>query len=382
MRLAAITAQRKLVLRMRKAAMTLFLLLVPVGLEAGVFLLAFFSARDVLGHLLQGRFRRASRPFFSAAGPARGPEASGGPRRWRAAVLPPCGQRAVLQPAARGRHLGSGLSRTRLTFSRWREKEDVGIRGPVSVFSTLPESSPTPAPPDGIFRGGSGAVHRGCGVSSTASGARGGVCERRAGGGGGSGGPSLKNKLWSGNKLGALHAEESKKIQAQLKELHYGKKDLIFKAQQLTDLEQKLSVAKDKLENAALDKESQLKALKETVQLCLCSVLRSQPPAASLISSKPAEKLPSSNAKGSQAPSQGTSTKSVRSWNGPLPQGSTGHCWAGVEITAGWDIDGGVGLETLGHELKCCRAGAEAKITPVMLEKRRAGAGRRDLAVK
>nr|XP_041569978.1 leucine zipper protein 2 [Taeniopygia guttata] len=129
------------------------------------------------------------------------------------------------------------------------------------------------------------------GRERAASGARGGVCERRAGGGGGSGGPSLKNKLWSGNKLGAMHAEESKKIQAQLKELHYGKKDLIFKAQQLTDLEQKLSVAKDKLENAALDKESQLKALKETVQLCLCSVLRSQPPAASLMSSKPAEKL-------------------------------------------------------------------------------------------
>ncbi|XP_030129171.4 leucine zipper protein 2 isoform X2 [Taeniopygia guttata] len=95
---------------------------------------------------------------------------------------------------------------------------------------------------------------------------------------------SLKNKLLSGNKLCGMHAEESKKIQAQLKELRYGKKDLIFK-------------------------ESQLKALKETVQLCLCSVLRSQPPAASLMSSKPAEKLPSSNAKGSQAPSQGTSTK-------------------------------------------------------------------------
>ncbi|OWK56171.1 Leucine zipper protein 2 [Lonchura striata] len=101
----------------------------------------------------------------------------------------------------------------------------------------------------------------------------------------------------------------SKKIQAQLKELRYGKKDLIFKAQQLTDLEQKLSVAKDKLENAALDKESQLKALKETVQLCLSSVLHSQPPTVSLSSSKPAEKLPSSSAKGSKAPSLGTSTK-------------------------------------------------------------------------
>ncbi|NXM84469.1 LUZP2 protein, partial [Oenanthe oenanthe] len=120
---------------------------------------------------------------------------------------------------------------------------------------------------------------------------------------------SLKNKLLSGNKLCGIHAEESKKIQAQLKELRYGKKDLIFKAQQLTDLEQKLSVAKDKLENAALDKESQLKALKETVQLCLSSVLRNQPPTINLTSSKPVMKLTSSNAKGSKVPFQVTSTK-------------------------------------------------------------------------
>ncbi|XP_062350751.1 leucine zipper protein 2 [Cinclus cinclus] len=120
---------------------------------------------------------------------------------------------------------------------------------------------------------------------------------------------SLKNKLLSGNKLCGIHAEESKKIQAQLKELRYGKKDLIFKAQQLTDLEQKLSVAKDKLENAALDKESQLKVLKDTVQLCLSSVLHNQPPTINLISSKPAEKLTSSNTKGSKVPFQVTSTK-------------------------------------------------------------------------
>ncbi|NXT61657.1 LUZP2 protein, partial [Chaetops frenatus] len=120
---------------------------------------------------------------------------------------------------------------------------------------------------------------------------------------------SLKNKLLSGNKLCGIHAEESKKIQAQLKELRYGKKDLIFKAQQLTDLEKKLSVAKDKLEKAALDKESQLKALKETVQLCLSSVLRSQPPTVNPIPTKPAEKLTSSHAKGSKVPFQVTSTK-------------------------------------------------------------------------
>ncbi|KAJ7344552.1 hypothetical protein JRQ81_000502, partial [Phrynocephalus forsythii] len=97
---------------------------------------------------------------------------------------------------------------------------------------------------------------------------------------------SLKNKLLSGSKLCGIHAEESKKIQAQLKELRYGKKDLIFKAQQLTDLEQKLAVAKEELEKAALDKESQLKALKETVQLCLSSVLHSQPPTTNIIPSR------------------------------------------------------------------------------------------------
>ncbi|NWU58468.1 LUZP2 protein, partial [Dromas ardeola] len=120
---------------------------------------------------------------------------------------------------------------------------------------------------------------------------------------------SLKNKLLSGNKLCGIHAEESKKIQAQLKELRYGKKDLIFKAQQLTDLEQKLAVAKDELEKAALDKESQLKALKETVQLCLSSVLHNQPPATNLIPSKPAEKLTSPLTKGSKVTFQVTSTK-------------------------------------------------------------------------
>lgn len=88
---------------------------------------------------------------------------------------------------------------------------------------------------------------------------------------------SLKSKLLSGNKLCDAHAEESKKIQAQLKELRYGKKDLIFKGQQLMDLEHKLTVAKDELEKAALDKESQLKALKDTVHICFSAVLYNQP---------------------------------------------------------------------------------------------------------
>ncbi|XP_061466597.1 leucine zipper protein 2 isoform X3 [Rhineura floridana] len=135
---------------------------------------------------------------------------------------------------------------------------------------------------------------------------------------------SLKNKLLSGSKLCGIHAEESKKIQAQLKELRYGKKDLIFKdflfekttilyilmkAQQLTDLEQKLAIAKEELEKAALDKESQLKALKETVQLCLSSVLHNQPPTTNIIPSRPIERHTSPVANGSKIPFRVTNAK-------------------------------------------------------------------------
>ncbi|XP_043829350.1 leucine zipper protein 2 isoform X2 [Dromiciops gliroides] len=113
----------------------------------------------------------------------------------------------------------------------------------------------------------------------------------------------LKTEMERKSKMIRDLQNESKKIQAQLKELRYGKKDLIFKAQQLTDLEQKLAVAKDELEKAALDKESQLKALKETVQLCLTSVLRNQPPAMSLISSKVTERrLPPPSTNDSKVP--------------------------------------------------------------------------------
>ncbi|XP_006872455.1 PREDICTED: leucine zipper protein 2-like [Chrysochloris asiatica] len=120
---------------------------------------------------------------------------------------------------------------------------------------------------------------------------------------------SLKNKLLSGNKLCGIHAEESKKIQAQLKELRYGKKDLLFKAQQLTDLEQKLAVAKNELEKAALDRESQMKAMKETVQLCLTSVFRDQPPPLSLITSNPTQLLLPSRKFDSKIPYSATENK-------------------------------------------------------------------------
>nr|XP_056706974.1 leucine zipper protein 2 isoform X2 [Euleptes europaea] len=99
---------------------------------------------------------------------------------------------------------------------------------------------------------------------------------------------SLKNKLLSGSKLCGIHAEE---------------------AQQLTDLEQKLAIAKEELEKASLDKESQLKALKETVQLCLSSVLHSQPPTTNIIPSRPTERQTSPITNGSKVPFQVTNTK-------------------------------------------------------------------------
>nr|XP_020464469.1 leucine zipper protein 2 isoform X2 [Monopterus albus] len=67
---------------------------------------------------------------------------------------------------------------------------------------------------------------------------------------------SLKNKLLSGNKLCDAYAEEG---------------------QQLMDLEHKLTIAKEELEKTALDKESQLKALKDTVHICFSAVLHNQP---------------------------------------------------------------------------------------------------------
>ncbi|XP_047219139.1 leucine zipper protein 2 isoform X2 [Girardinichthys multiradiatus] len=67
---------------------------------------------------------------------------------------------------------------------------------------------------------------------------------------------SLKHKLLSGNKLCDAYAEEG---------------------QQLLDLEHKLTIAKEELEKTALDKESQLKALKDTVHICFSAVLHNQP---------------------------------------------------------------------------------------------------------
>ncbi|XP_020646075.1 leucine zipper protein 2 isoform X2 [Pogona vitticeps] len=113
---------------------------------------------------------------------------------------------------------------------------------------------------------------------------------------------SLKNKLLSGSKLCGIHAEE---------------------AQQLTDLEQKLAIAKEELEKAALDKESQLKALKETVQLCLSSVLHNHPPTTNIVPSRPIERQTSVVTNGSKVPFQVTNTKQRAPADKETPQVSS-----------------------------------------------------------
>ncbi|XP_072873820.1 leucine zipper protein 2 isoform X1 [Chlorocebus sabaeus] len=149
---------------------------------------------------------------------------------------------------------------------------------------------------------------------------------------------SLKNKLLSGNKLCGIHAEESKKIQAQLKELRYGKKDLLFKAQQLTDLEQKLAVAKNELEKAALDRESQMKAMKETVQLCLTSVFRDQPPPPlSLITSNPTQMLLPPRNIASKLPDAGAKSKPQQTASGNNESSQVGSTKEGNPSTIACD---------------------------------------------
>nr|XP_021515278.1 leucine zipper protein 2-like [Meriones unguiculatus] len=93
------------------------------------------------------------------------------------------------------------------------------------------------------------------------------------------------------------------------------KKYLVYEvlAQQLTELEQKLAVAKNELEKAALDRESQMKAMKETVQLCLTSVFRDQPPPLSLSSSNPTQMLHPPRTTASKIPETRTKSKPQQS---------------------------------------------------------------------
>ncbi|KAG8001208.1 Leucine zipper protein 2, partial [Nibea albiflora] len=55
------------------------------------------------------------------------------------------------------------------------------------------------------------------------------------------------------------------------------KSRVFLQGQQLMDLEHKLTIAKEELEKTALDKESQMKALKDTVHICFSAVLHNQP---------------------------------------------------------------------------------------------------------
>ncbi|XP_063112841.1 leucine zipper protein 2 isoform X5 [Cavia porcellus] len=100
---------------------------------------------------------------------------------------------------------------------------------------------------------------------------------------------SLQNQLKETSEKAEKHQATINFLKTEMERKTKMIRDLQNEAQQLTDLEQKLAVAKNELEKAALDRESQMKAMKETVQLCLTSVFRDQPPPLSLITSNPSQ---------------------------------------------------------------------------------------------
>ncbi|KAM6157831.1 leucine zipper protein 2 isoform 2-T2 [Rhynchocyon petersi] len=102
---------------------------------------------------------------------------------------------------------------------------------------------------------------------------------------------TLQNQLKETSEKAEKHQATINFLKTEVERKSKMIRDLQNEAQQLTDLEQKLAVAKNELEKAALDRESQMKAMKETVQLCLTSVFRDQPPPLSLITSHPTQML-------------------------------------------------------------------------------------------
>ncbi|XP_045412534.1 leucine zipper protein 2 [Lemur catta] len=102
---------------------------------------------------------------------------------------------------------------------------------------------------------------------------------------------ALQNQLKETSEKAEKHQATINFLKTEVERKSKMIRDLQNEAQQLTDLEQKLAVAKNELEKAALDRESQMKAMKETVQLCLTSVFRDQPPPLSLITSNPNQML-------------------------------------------------------------------------------------------
>ncbi|XP_012657277.1 leucine zipper protein 2 [Otolemur garnettii] len=102
---------------------------------------------------------------------------------------------------------------------------------------------------------------------------------------------ALQNQLKETSEKAEKHQATINFLKTEVERKSKMIRDLQNEAQQLTDLERKLAVAKNELEKAALDRESQMKAMKETVQLCLTSVFRDQPPSLSRITSNPTQML-------------------------------------------------------------------------------------------
>ncbi|XP_023047289.1 leucine zipper protein 2 isoform X2 [Piliocolobus tephrosceles] len=128
---------------------------------------------------------------------------------------------------------------------------------------------------------------------------------------------ALQNQLKETSEKAEKHQATINFLKTEVERKSKMIRDLQNEAQQLTDLEQKLAVAKNELEKAALDRESQMKAMKETVQLCLTSVFRDQPPPPlSLITSNPSQMLFPPRNIASKLPDAGAKSKPQQSASG------------------------------------------------------------------
>ncbi|XP_011849319.1 PREDICTED: leucine zipper protein 2 isoform X2 [Mandrillus leucophaeus] len=128
---------------------------------------------------------------------------------------------------------------------------------------------------------------------------------------------ALQNQLKETSEKAEKHQATINFLKTEVERKSKMIRDLQNEAQQLTDLEQKLAVAKNELEKAALDRESQMKAMKETVQLCLTSVFRDQPPPPlSLIASNPTQMLLPPRNIASKLPDAGAKSKPQQSASG------------------------------------------------------------------
>ncbi|XP_017707341.1 PREDICTED: leucine zipper protein 2 isoform X2 [Rhinopithecus bieti] len=181
---------------------------------------------------------------------------------------------------------------------------------------------------------------------------------------------ALQNQLKETSEKAEKHQATINFLKTEVERKSKMIRDLQNEAQQLTDLEQKLAVAKNELEKAALDRESQMKAMKETVQLCLTSVFRDQPPPPlSLITLNPTQMLLPPRNIASKLPDAGAKSKPQQSASGNNESSQVESTKEGNPSTTACDSqDEGRTCSTTHKESPPSNATAETKPIPQKLQ--------------